>query len=314
MVRLAGFVDFNPEEEIPSLEGKVVFVTGGTAGLGKQSIQALAKHNPQHIYFTGRSRKSADSVINEIKSATPDASVTFLEMDFTSLASVRAGVSKFSHDRLDILICNAGVMAAPAAVSKDGFEVHFAINHLAHAMIVRELLPVLARTAEIPGSDVRVVTLTSEGWKGHPSGGVRYDKVRTDTGGLVSWLFRYGQSKFANVVYAAEIARRYPKITSVSAHPGVVKTDLVNNLGWGNKAIVYVSNYLMGVTLVEPEQGRLSQLWAAAGAKKDQLVNGGLYYPIGVLKDHEKDQDALSEDGAKKLWEWTDEVLDSVKV
>ncbi|CAH0057945.1 unnamed protein product [Clonostachys solani] len=313
MVRFAGFTDFNPEEEIPSLEGKVVFVTGGTAGLGKQSIQALAKHDPQHIYFTGRSRKSADSVISEIKSATPNASITFLEMDFTSLASVKAGVSKFNHDRLDILICNAGVMAVPAALSKDGFEVHFAINHLAHAMIIRELLPVLVRTTEIPGSDVRVVILTSEGWKGHPSGGVRYDKVRTNTGGLVSWLFRYGQSKFANVVYAAEIARRYPKITSVSVHPGVVKTDLVNNLGWGNKALVHVSNYLMGVTLVEPEQGRLSQLWVAAGAEKSHLVNGGLYYPVGVLKDDEKDKEALSEDGAKKLWEWTGEVLDSVK-
>ncbi|PON24964.1 hypothetical protein TGAM01_v206045 [Trichoderma gamsii] len=192
MPRLGGFADFNPEKDIPSLNGKVVLITGGTAGLGKQSVQALAKHAPQHIYFTGRNQKAADIVINDIKAESPGVELTFLEMDFSSLESVKAGINKFAHDRLDILMCNAGVMAVPPAVSKDGFEVHFAINHLAHAMIIHQLLPVLSKTAEAPNSDVRVICLTSEGWKGHPSGGVLYDKVRTEKGGMPVWLYRYG--------------------------------------------------------------------------------------------------------------------------
>lgn len=164
----------------------------GTAGLGKQSIQALAKHDPEHIYFTGRNRKAAEAFIDETKVSSPNTSFTFLEMDFTSLASVKNGIANFSHDRLDILMCNAGVMAASPGLSKDGFETHFAINHLAHAMIIRSLLPILIKTAEAPGSDVRVVCTTSEGWRGHPSGGVNWDKVRTKTGGAAIWLPRYG--------------------------------------------------------------------------------------------------------------------------
>lgn len=113
-------------------------------------------------------------------------------MDFSSLESVKAGINKFAHDRLDILMCNAGVMAVPPAVSKDGFEMHFAVNHLAHAMIIHQLLPILTKTAETPNSDVRVICLTSEGWKGHPAGGVLYDKVQTEKGGISIWPIRYG--------------------------------------------------------------------------------------------------------------------------
>lgn len=160
--------------------------------MGKQSIQALAKHDPEHIYFTGRNQKAADAVMNDIKAENSGVGLTFLEMDFSSLESVRASINQFAHDRLDILMCNAGVMAVPPAVSKDGFEIHFAINHLAHAMIIHELLPVLTRTAEMSNSDVRVVCLTSEGWKGHPPSGISYDKVRTEKGGMPIWLLRYG--------------------------------------------------------------------------------------------------------------------------
>lgn len=113
-------------------------------------------------------------------------------MDMLSLASVKATTNKFAHDRLDVLICNAGIMAVPPAVSKDGFETQFATNHLAHAMIIQQLLPVLLRTAERPGSDVRVVSLTSLGWRGHPAGGVLYDKVRTSMERFFGSWIRYG--------------------------------------------------------------------------------------------------------------------------
>ncbi|KAL7912407.1 NAD(P)-binding protein [Trichoderma velutinum] len=310
MPRLSGFADFNPEKDIPSLSGKVVLVTGGTAGLGKESIQALAKHDPQHIYFTGRNQKAADAVINNIKAENPAVGLTFLEMDFRSLESVRESIKQFAHDRLDILMCNAGVMSQPPGVSKDGYEIHFAINHLAHAMIIRELLPVLTRTAEIPNSDVRVVCLTSEAWKAHPSSGVLYDQVRTETGGMSLGVFRYGQSKFANVAFAAELGRRFPKLMAVSIHPGVVKTDLVNNLTAAHTAFIYFANFIQGVSILEPEEGVLNQLWAAAGANRNELVNGAYYKPVGVLSN--KDKMAKNEELAHKLWTWTSEVLDSI--
>jgi NAD(P)-dependent dehydrogenase (short-subunit alcohol dehydrogenase family) len=113
-------------------------------------------------------------------------------MDMLSLASVKAATKEFAHDRLDILMCNAGIMAVPPALSNDGFETQFAINHLAHAMMIQQLLPVLLQTAERPGSDVRVVCLTSLGWRGHPKGGVLYDEVRTPMDKFFGSWIRYG--------------------------------------------------------------------------------------------------------------------------
>jgi len=154
----------------------------------------MARHQPDHIYFTGRNAKAAAKLITDIKSTSPSVELTFMEMDMTSLVSVKSAVDKvFSHDRLDVLMCNAGVMAQPPAVSKDGFELQFAINHLGNAMVLHRLLPVLSRTAEQPESDVRVICLTSDGWRAHPRGGIAWDKLRT-TGEaffMGSWL-RYG--------------------------------------------------------------------------------------------------------------------------
>jgi len=132
--------------------------------------------------------------MDELKQSTPTASLTFVEMDLASLRSVRDAVAKtFTHDRLDVLMCNAGIMAAPPGLSADGYEVQFATNHLGHAMVVRQLLPVLLRTARQPGSDVRLLSLTSEGWASHPRPqGVVFDKLRTTQEGFLGSWVRYG--------------------------------------------------------------------------------------------------------------------------
>ena len=95
----------------------------------------------------------------------------------------------------------------------------------------------------------------------------------------------------------------------VSVHPGVVKTDLVNTLSASEKALVYVANWLKGVTLMEEDQGCLSQLWVAAGARRSQLVNGAYYRPVGVMSNSDLDEVAKSEEFASKLWTFTDDAL-----
>ncbi|KAI0550360.1 putative short-chain dehydrogenase [Xylaria curta] len=309
MPSMSGFVDFNPEKDIPPLDGKVILVTGGTAGLGKASIQALAGRGPSHIYFTGRNAKAGQTLIAETKKTNPSVGLTFLEMDFLSLASVKNGCDQFIHDRLDILMCNAGIMFKPPALSKDGYEATFATNHLAHALIIKQLLPTMLKTAENPGADVRLINLTSEGWSGHPREGINFSTLQTTQNAMFGKFTRYGQSKLANVVYAAEVARRYPQIVAVSVHPGVVKTDLVNTLSASEKALVYGANFLMGVSLMKEEQGCLSQLWVAAGARRDELVNGAYYRPVGVMSNSQLDKIAKSEEFANKLWTWTDEAV-----
>ncbi|KAI2463350.1 oxidoreductase [Annulohypoxylon bovei var. microspora] len=314
MPAMSGFVNFDPEEDIPSLRNRVILITGGTAGLGRASVEALAKHEPAHIYFTGRNTQAGESLIADVNKTNPAVGMTFVKMDMTSLSLVKKGCEQFSHDRLDMLMCNAGIMDKPPAVSEDGFEIHFAINHLAHAMIIQRLLPVMLKTAEIPDSDVRLVLLTSVGWRIHPKNGIEFDTLRSKQEGLsmLGFSLRYGQSKLANILYAAEIARRYPSIKAVSVHPGVVATDLVNSLPKMRKALVYGANWLMGVSVMDEKKGRLSQLWAAAGASRNELGNGAHYMPVGVLSNDKLDKFAKSKELARELWSYTEDVLSKV--
>ena len=261
------------------------------------------------IYFTGRNANAADAVNAKAHEAAPGVGTTFLECDFTDLASVQAALKRFNHPKLDILICNAGVMAQPLGTSKDGYEIHLAINHLANALVIRTLLPRLLEAAKEPGADVRIVSLTSVGWRAHPAEGVQFSTARTVQNLGFAWRWRrYGQSKLANIVYAAELARRYGKngLRAVSVHPGVVNTGLVSNLGAAHKALVYVANF---GNVVGTDEGVKNQLWAAAGSKKNELVNGAFYMPVGENANSKLTAVAKSETFGTELWEWTNNVL-----
>ncbi|PVH95749.1 NAD(P)-binding protein [Periconia macrospinosa] len=310
---IQGKVDFNPGKDIPSLEGKVIFITGGSAGIGSETAKTLAAHNPLHIYISGRNAKAATAVIDEIKSAYPLTSISFVPIDMLSLASVKAGINEhFKHNRLDILINCAGVMATAPGLSKDGYENQFAVNHLAHAQLTSLLLPTLLRTAALPGSDVRVLSFTSEGYGFHPSNGISFQEL--DSRGVMKrWLMggwvRYGHSKLANILFASELARRHPEITAVSVHPGLVETGLVSNQPWQTRWFIGITAWLTGIKYLQPEKGCWSGVWCAAAATKEELRNGGFYIPVGVDSWNKLDKTARNPELAAKLWDWTETVL-----
>jgi NAD(P)-dependent dehydrogenase (short-subunit alcohol dehydrogenase family) len=272
-------------------------------------------HDPAHIYFTGRNVSAANSLKNELKAKHPTVGLTFIHMDLSSLRSVKDAIMKdFKHNRLDILMNNAGIMAKPAALSVDGYEIQFATNHLGHAMLTKQLLPYLLKAAESPGADVRVVSNTSDGYELSQAikGGISFQELESGSTMkrklLGSWQ-RYGQSKLANILFTAELARRYPQITSVVIHPGVVETSLVSDLPAFHRYFTRGTCWLQGTPIIKPHEGAYNQLWCAAGAKKGDLRNGGFYRPVGrddtaVLKG-----EALNAELAAKLWEWTERVL-----
>lgn len=275
--------------------------------MGKETILTLAKHGPESIYFTGRSATSATVLINEAEAIAPQTKLTFIECDFTSLSSVKEAAHRFSRARLDVLVCNCGIMAAPPGLTKDGYEVQFGVNHLAHALLIKLLMPVLQQTAEREG-DARIVSLTSLGMKMPPKGGIVFkDLGTTQEYGMASAWYRYGQSKLANVLYATELARRYPAVTSVSVHPGTINTGLVSNLGFLNRLLVYVTNIGKMIPL---EQGVYNTCWAAT-ARKEDLLNGAYYEPVGKLGEHTKE--SSSEPLAGELWKWTQKQLEQFK-
>ncbi|KAL3495797.1 retinol dehydrogenase 11 [Aspergillus germanicus] len=296
---------FDPSQDIPDLSGKVILVTGGTAGLGANAVIELSKHSPAHIYITGRNTKSAAGVIKQVAETGSKTPVSFITCDLALLASVKRAADEFrsKETRLDILMCSAGIMAVDHGLTADGYEVQFGTNHLGHALLIQRLLPVLQSSATL-SRDVRIVLLTSLGFKMHPCDGISFDTLRTTQKGLFGSWVRYGQSKLANLLYARELAHRYPDITSVSVHPGVVNTGLVEGLSLPRRAFVWATSFH---NMVTPEEGIRNQLWAATSGK-DGISNGAFYEPVGNLStglDKTSKDDGL----AKRLWEWTDEVL-----
>jgi len=113
------------------------------------------------------------------------------------------------------------------------------------------------------------------------------------------------------MVYASELAKHYANsnIKFVSVHPGVVKTDMTSNASMVHKLINDAFFFIQRLSFIEVDQGRLSQLWAAAGAKKDELVDGGYYMPVGRLSNDRLNKTATNEKMGMELWEFTQEAL-----
>lgn len=191
-------VSFKPEKDIPSLDGKVVLVTGGNIGLGKQSVLEFARHGPAQIWLAARSLDKAKAAADEIKQQVPNAApIRLLELDLSSFESVKKAAATFSaeSDRLDILMLNAGIMAAPPGMTKDGYEIQFGTNHMGHALLTKLLLPTLEKTAKSDGSaDVRIVSLSSHGHMSAPKEGFIFDTLKTN-GATLGAYGRYGQEQ-----------------------------------------------------------------------------------------------------------------------
>lgn len=267
-------------------------------------VLALAACNPALIAFTGRNQKRADDVLNTLRQTYPQVRAEFLHMDLASLDATQQAVSSFAtklDDRLDILVCNAGIMATPLGLSVDGYEIQFATNHLGHALLVKLLMPCLIATQARYG-DARVVTLTSEGMMLAPSEGIVFKDLKTaqDFGFGGRWR-RYAQSKLANVLYASQLAKHHPNLTSIAVHPGVVGTELVSGLGFADRLLVYTTS-----KVIKPEDGCKNSLWAAT-ASRDSFDNGAYYQPIA--EPGKRTKFSHDEKLAERLWEWTENAL-----
>jgi NAD(P)-dependent dehydrogenase (short-subunit alcohol dehydrogenase family) len=293
---------YNPAKDIPDLSGKVIVVTGGNSGLGKESIHQLVKHNPAKVYLGARSSQRGNAAIEEIVADVPSAKgkIHYLEVDMASLASVKRAADRIlnENDRLDILMNNAGLANAPAGLSTDGYEIQFGTNYMGPTLFTKLLLPLLQKTAEEPNSDVRIINLSSELFKQAPSQGIIFTDLSTPMTKINS-VARYGQSKLANYFYSKICAEKYPNIKSVALHPGVVNTGIWEHIykrpyyGWMLSAV-------MTPFLTNVHDGAKMQLWSAT-AKKG-VKNGAFYTPKGT----EYTQAILKNDKlANELWQWT---------
>jgi NAD(P)-dependent dehydrogenase (short-subunit alcohol dehydrogenase family) len=298
-------VSFNPAKDIPPLTDKVILVTGGNIGLGKQAVLEYARHRPQLIWLAARSTEKGNAAAAVIYQIVPDASIRVLELDLASFASVkRAAATVLSEStRLDILMLNAGIMAVPPALTADGYELQFGTNHMGHALLTKLLLPLLTQTATSSSADVRVISLSSHGHIYASKPGINFDTLKTPADELGA-VGRYSQSKLANVLWARQLAREYPQLTVAAVHPGMVNTQLVEN-ATGTPAFVRMLVRVGRKLFSEVEDGVRNQLWASVAP---EVESGEYYEPVGVPGG--ESAFAKDEGLGRRLWEWTERELE----
>ncbi|KAL6922429.1 hypothetical protein ACHAPO_010851 [Fusarium lateritium] len=303
-------MSFNPEADIPDLTGKVIIVTGGSSGLGKESALQLAKHNPSTIFITARTEQRGNAAIKEIQDAVPDfkGQIKFLELDLSSFESIKKGATAFTSqsDRLDILMNNAGLMATPAGLTADGYEVQFGANYMGPALFTKLLLPTIVKTAEQHGGDARVINLSSLLFNQSPKEGILLSRAKTPLEDISS-VARYGQSKLADYYHTRSLSKVYPTVKFVAVHPGVVNTGLFDDLRKRRPWLGKLIGVLGSIFLTDVHAGAKAQLWAST-AKSQSVRNGGFYneklkeYTDSVLKDDK---------AVEELWNWTNKEFES---
>src|SRR5688500_15972993 len=207
--------------EVIDLLGRVCVVTGATRGLGLATATALAGMGAT-LVMLGRDRERGERAAQRVReAAAPGAVISFVELDLASLASVCAAAAEIAANQqaIHVLVNNAGVHLRSRAVSADGFEMTWAINHLGPFLFTNQLLPQL-RAAD----DARIVTVTSHF--------ARFGRViprDMGTARASSGLRAYCDTKLANMLFTIELARRLEgtRIAANCVHPGVVATDLM---------------------------------------------------------------------------------------
>ncbi len=287
--------------DIGDLSGRVAVVTGANGGLGLASAKALAG-KCAHVVMASRNLAKAATARDEIVALHPHASLEIVELDLGSLASVEAAAGKIAstHDRIDILPCNAGVMATPRGTTEDGFDTQFGINHLGHWALVSHLLPTIVRT---PGA--RVVTTSSTAQHTGRPVDPADPHMRTD---YDPWRM-YGQSKLANRYFAVglqeQFARHAVDAKALSSHPGLTNSDLqttthqAGGAGFlGRFSVAWAGNLGMSI-----DRGALSQLRAATDPG---APGGGFYGPLWVTAGPPVRRPLIrpgSHDAIRTLWE-----------
>src|SRR5947209_11166637 len=240
--------------DIPDQHGRVAVVTGANSGLGRSTAWELARHGAT-VIIASRNTDRGEEAAARIRQDVPDADLRVEQLDLADLDSVRSFPERLDQDRVDLLINNAGVMAPPRRVTKDGFESQLGTNHLGHFALTGRLLPRLLAAPE-----PRVVTLSSGA---HRFGRINFSDLQGERR-YFAWL-AYGQSKLANLMFAFELQRRATSagtaLKSMAAHPGYSATNLQFAAPrLPDRIVMSVTNRLIAQSA---EMGALSTLYAA---------------------------------------------------
>jgi NAD(P)-dependent dehydrogenase (short-subunit alcohol dehydrogenase family) len=281
---------------VPSQEGRIAIVTGASGGIGLWTALGLAKAGAHTVMLCRDARRGEEArrFVADNSGRVPE----LILADFADLAQVRAAGAEIAerHRYIHILVNNAGLFAPKRTLTKDGYEMTFAVNHLAPFLLTDALLPALELAGEA-SRHARIVNVAS----------AAANRASIDLGDLMSarrykMLGAYGQSKLANILFTKELARRLPPkpISANCLHPGVVATGIGNKGGIGGLVWSAIKPFMIG-----PEQGAVNSLFVATSPDIEGI--SGAYF----VKQRPAKPNPSAEDPAvaAALWAESDRLI-----
>ncbi|KAH8110191.1 NAD-binding protein [Phellopilus nigrolimitatus] len=300
------------EADVPDLSSKVIIVTGGNTGVGKETAKVVLAHGAK-VYIACRSEEKADAAIKELKEATGKTELHFLKLDLSSFASIRKAAEEFKSKeaKLDILFNNAGVMAPPIdQLTEDGYDMTFGTNVVGPFLFTMLLMPLLSSAASEHG-DARIVNTSSLGHMAASKEVIMWESLKPgEKGGAGDKKRRssgpdnlYYQSKCGVVIVANEWARRFggSGIVSTSLHPGTIQSELGRHWPAAQK---FMMSFF--IKMRPTSMGAITQLYAGTSPEGKDL-NGKYLIPWGRVG--EARPDVLDEKLGEQLWDWLEKQI-----
>ena len=239
------------------LSGRVAVVTGASSGMGKETARELARMGA-HVILACRSTRRGEAARREIAETTYASAVTVMEVDLSSLASVRSFVARFHerHTALDVLVNNAAASVASREVTREGFERHWATNVLGPHLLTTLLVPALRASGR-----ARIVSVSTRAAGGLDLGDTQYERRR------YSGIAAYRASKQASRMLTWALAEEHnaKEITANAVNPGYVLTPLTTNVRGPLKLLIA----LTGFAAQTPLDGADTAIWATASPDLD---------------------------------------------
>ena len=284
------------------IAGKVVMITGGNTGIGKEAAVGLAGLGAR-VVITSRNEERGRSARQEIAERSGNDSVEVMSLDLASFTSIRSFAADVldRFDHLDVLVNNAGLILYRRAETQEGFEETFGVNHLGPFLLTDLLLERLRASAP-----ARVVVVSSTAHKSARQG-LDFDDLQAEH--KYRWAKAYGKSKLANIYFARELAHRLDGtgVTVNALHPGFVRSefgrggDLGGIYGWGIK-------YIASPFAISPEKGARTTIYLASSPDVEG-VTGGYFYKS---KPSTPSTVAQDDDAASRLWEASEKLVASI--
>ncbi|MET8003572.1 oxidoreductase [Nonomuraea glycinis] len=261
---------------IPDQTGRLVVVTGANSGIGYVTARELARHGA-HVVLACRDPGRGQTALDRLRAEAPGARLELRQVNLASLASIRAFAAGWDHDRLDLLVNNAGVAMVPFARTEDGFESQFGVNHLGTFALTGLLLPHL-----LAAPDPRVVTVSSEGQRF-----ALFDLDNLNAERRYRTAFAYVQSKRANLYFATELQRAADaagvRLRSMAVAPGLTRTNVLTGGANSDRGRLYAALTRLVVRLAfrPTAEGARTSLYAATAP---ELPGGSYIVPDGPLQ------------------------------